>query len=144
MTTRTRPLTAVVAVAATLALAGCVPGQLTEPDCPLVDYDVVISVTIESELEIDDVGICDDDECTTDDDIAEGSDVDSVYPAHSEGTTWNFSIIRWMPESARFVALVDGEELDLGWHDLEITHTPIVEGEDCGSIPSYEPLTIRA
>ena len=134
---------AIAAATSTLMLAGCAPGQTFGPPCPQVDYDVVLEVTIDSEKTVEGVGICDEIACTTDPDIPAGSDVAGVqvYEPLDENT-WRFSLIVWMPKVAGFVAIVDGEEVDLGNQQLTISFEPI-HGQHCGEIPSYEPITLQ-
>lgn len=143
MNRRRRTAASLLCAASLFALAGCGYGQPFGPDCPLFDHDVILTVTVLSERTIDDVGICDESACSTDDDIPEGSNALQVHQYHVVGEDeWSFSVIGWMPEAAGFVAIVDGEEVDLGWHELE-QGIEYPFGERCGSIASYEPLTFK-
>ena len=145
MHTRRKPLLALGGASALIALTGCAPGQPLGPDCPMVDFDVLISVTVETDKELEAVGICDEIACTTDAEIPESSEVSGVYAyeQHDDTSTWNFSVIRWMPQTFGLVAVVDGEEIDLGQHEADIEYHDIVEGADCGSIPEYAPVTVE-
>lgn len=143
MSSLRKPMLALASASALLALSGC-SGGLLQPPCPQVDFDVVIAVTVETDKDVESVGICDEVACTTDDEIPESSEVSDVYAYedHADDDTWNFSVIRWMPQEFGMVALVDGETVDLGQHDADIEYHDI-QGENCGSIPEYAPVTVE-
>lgn len=133
---------ATAGAASVMALAGCAPGQMFGGNCPEVDYDVILHVTVESSRDIDDVGICDEIACSTDKEIPAASGVNGIYEYGETDGTWAFSIINWMPESAGFVAFVDGEEFELGDYDL-VYEEELIAGPYCGSIPAVEPLVVQ-
>lgn len=128
---------------ALIALTGCESGT-PEPLCPQVDFDVIVAVTVETDKDVEAIGICDEIACSTDEEIPAESAVGDLYMfKQGEENIWSFSVIRWMPQEFGLVAIVDGEELDLGTFEADITYHPIKEGEDCGSIPEYAPVTVE-
>ena len=144
MVSRRAPLLTLATASALVALTGCMSSTPTEPKCPQVDYDVTVEITVVTDKDVEAVGICDEIACSTDDVIPEESEVGDLYMFKSgEEGTWAFSVIRWMPEQFGLVAIVDGEEVDLGTHEADITYHPISEDQDCGDIPEYAPITVE-
>lgn len=112
--------------------------------CSVVEFELELVVTVESKHEVDDLGMCDEEACSTDAHLV----IDDVYaiPATSahemETGVWSFSLSTQQHERARFVAIVEEEEIDLGWHDLEWS-ARYPEGAECPSIPTIAPITIQ-
>ena len=130
---------------ALVALTGCAPGQPLGPPCPMVDFDIVITVNLITDEDVEAVGLCDEIACSTDDDIPEDSRASDVHLreyASEAPNTWSFSTIPWVPHEFGVVAIVDGEEVDLGTQKPEITYHEI-DGPHCGSIPEHAPVTIE-
>ncbi|MGO1875012.1 hypothetical protein [Agrococcus casei] len=143
MLSRRAPFLTLATASTLVALTGCASGT-SEPTCPLVDFDVIVAVTVETDKHVEAIGICDEIACSTDEEIPAASEVGDLYTfKQGEGSTWSFSVIRWMPEEFRLVAIVDGEKIDLGTFEADITYHPIKEGEDCGDIPEYAPITVE-
>lgn len=143
MLSRRAPFMTLATASAFIALTGCASGT-PEPLCPQVDYDVIVAVTVETDKDVEAIGICDEIACSTDEEIPAESAVGDLYMfKQGEENIWSFSVIRWMPEQFGLVAIVDGEELDLGTHEADITYHPISEDESCGDIPEYAPVTVE-
>lgn len=138
---RLRTAVLVTGTASMLALTGCAQGQALGPPCPVFDYDVFIHVDIATELEVYAVGICDEYSCSTDESIDSRSWAGDLSERYSDGV-WEWAVTSWMPDTVGFVAIVAGEEIDLGVHDLEQA-IDYPAGPDCGGIPYYERLTLE-
>lgn len=135
-----RDFTACAALLLAFGTAGCATQQVQT--CSEITFEALVNVTIETELDIDDVGICDEFSCSTDAEVDPESHVYGVGATQSGALTWEFAVMPWTPESAGFVAIMDGEEIDLGEHEIEWSlHYP--EGPDCQGIPVTEPLIIE-
>lgn len=110
--------------------------------CPLVDFVHSLEVTVETDLVIDELGVCDEHSCSTDESLDQNTEVGVVSASQKPDGTWSLNLRYWMPDTVGFVAVVAGEEIDLGEHDIVWDSEPVA-GEHCGSIPVSRPLTIQ-
>ena len=139
MLSRRAPFMTLATASALVVLTGCASGT-SEPLCPQVDYDVIVAVTVETDKDVEAIGICDEIACSTDEEIPAESEVSDLYMfKQGEENTWSFSVIRWMPEAVRLVAIVDGEKIDLGTHEADITYHPITEDESAAIFQNTRP-----
>ena len=144
MLSRRAPFMTLATASAFIALTGCASGT-SEPTCPQVDFDVIVAVTVETDKDVEAIGICDEIACSTDEEIPAASEVGDLYMfKQGEENTWSFSVIRWMPEAIQVSSrsLMARSSISEPSRPTSRT-TPSRRVRDCGDIPEYAPITVE-